>query len=92
MTWMSMSAEQPAQGASRLLLLALTACAAALPGSAMADDELPDMALLEYLGSWEETDEDWVLFDQEDEHAADAELEGDPVAEGDESQEWDDER
>ena len=27
-----------------------------------ADEELPDLEFLEYLGSWEESDEDWELF------------------------------
>ncbi len=31
-------------------------------GLVAADDELPDMEFLEYLGSWDESDEDWVLF------------------------------
>ena len=28
---------------------------------AVAEDETPDMALLEYLGSWEDSDADWML-------------------------------
>jgi hypothetical protein len=32
-------------------------------GAAIAQEtETPDLAFLEYLGSWEESDEDWVLF------------------------------
>lgn len=31
---------------------------------AAADDELPDLDFLEYLGSWEESDEDWELFNE----------------------------
>ena len=27
-----------------------------------ADEELPDPAFLEYLGTWEESDEDWQIF------------------------------
>ncbi len=30
--------------------------------AAAADDELPELDFLEYLGSWEESDEDWELF------------------------------
>ena len=38
-----------------------------LSGAALADEpELPDLAFLEYLGSWEESDEDWVLFSEEE--------------------------
>ena len=29
-----------------------------------ADDPEPEMELLEYLGMWEGTDEDWLIFDQ----------------------------
>lgn len=37
---------------------------------ALADDsEVPDLAFLEYLGSWEESDEDWVLFSDEEKDA-----------------------
>jgi len=34
---------------------------------ANADDEPPDMEFLEYLGSWDEGDGDWMLFDLSDE-------------------------
>ena len=30
-------------------------------GVTAGDDGLPDVAFLEYLGSWEESDEDWLL-------------------------------
>ena len=32
---------------------------------AVADDEAPDIEFLEYLGSWDESDEDWLLFDED---------------------------
>jgi hypothetical protein len=32
-------------------------------GTLAADEPLPEPAFLEYLGSWEETDEDWLLFE-----------------------------
>jgi hypothetical protein len=36
-------------------------------GAAIAQEsEAPDLAFLEYLGSWEESDEDWVLFSDEE--------------------------
>ena len=37
-------------------------------GSALAEDEeeLPDLEFLEYLGSWDESDEDWLLFNELD--------------------------
>jgi len=50
-----------------------------------ADEEIPDPDFLEYLGSWEESDEDWLLFDEP--VTADAEERSDPVPEGEESTE-----
>jgi hypothetical protein len=54
-----------------------------------ADEEIPDPDFLEYLGSWEESDEDWLLFDEP--VTADAEERSDPVPEGEESTEKTDE-
>lgn len=42
-----------------VLLLGPLACAGM---SAAADEEQPDLEFLEYLGSWEESDEDWLMF------------------------------
>jgi len=54
-----------------------------------ADAEEPDMEFVEYLGLWEESDEEWLMV----EHQIDAESEEriDPVPEGEESTEDDDE-
>jgi hypothetical protein len=42
-------------------------CGLALAGAGWAEDaEAPDMAFLEYLGMWEESDEDWVLLEDDD--------------------------
>jgi hypothetical protein len=30
--------------------------------AAAADEELPEIEFLEYLGLWEESDEEWVMF------------------------------
>ncbi|MDZ7769491.1 MAG: hypothetical protein U5K38_10660 [Woeseiaceae bacterium] len=61
-------------------------------GNAGADDVPPNAAFLEYLGSWEGTDEDWLMirrgiraYDDDDNERSD------PVPEGDESQEHNDE-
>ncbi|MDH3338251.1 MAG: hypothetical protein OER22_14255 [Gammaproteobacteria bacterium] len=54
-----------------------------------ADDEIPDMEFLEYLGLWEESDEDWLIFDEP--ITADAEERSDPVPQGEESTETNDE-
>ena len=42
-------------------------CGLALAGAGWTEDaEAPDMAFLEYLGMWEESDEDWVLLEDDD--------------------------
>ena len=63
-------------------------------GSAFAEtdaeeEELPDAEFLEYLGLWEESDEDWLLLDEEE--VADNDERIDPVPEGEESMEKEDE-
>ena len=52
-----------------------------------ADAEEPDMEFVEYLGLWEESDEEWLMV----EHQIDAESEErvDPLPEGEESTEED---
>ncbi len=54
-----------------------------------ADDEVPDMEFLEYLGLWEESDEIWMLMDER--MVADSERRIDPAPQGEESVEKDDE-
>jgi len=57
-----------------------------------ADDELPDVEFLEYLGSWEESDEDWVMIDKESQkERKKKDKRDDPEPEGEESAEIDDE-
>jgi len=41
-----------------MLLMAALACA----GMASAQDDEPDLSFLEYLGSWQEGDEDWLVI------------------------------
>jgi hypothetical protein len=60
-------------------------------GAAVAgDDEEPDMDFLEYLGMWEETDEEWLLLDEVT--LADNDERSDPESKDEESPEIDDER
>lgn len=63
-----------------------------LGGAAAAEEPAPDPAFLEYLGSWEESDADWLLFED---GAAAAEQEdekrSEPVPEGEASPESQDE-
>ena len=54
-----------------------------------ADEEIPDPEFLEYLGSWAESDEDWMIFDEP--VTADAEKRSDPEPKGEESTEKTDE-
>ena len=62
-------------------------------GLVLADDEdkeeAPDMEFLEYLGYWEESDEEWLMF--EGPIAAELDERSDPVPEGEESTETKDE-
>ncbi len=57
--------------------------------AAAEEEDVPDMAFLEYLGMWEETDEDWQIF--EETMTADNEERRDPAAEGEASLENEDE-
>ena len=68
------------------LLCGFALCGA---GVAYADEEIPDMEFLEYLGMWEESDEDWQLL--EENVVAENEERSDPVPEGEESTENEDE-
>ena len=54
-----------------------------------ADDEDPDMEFLEYLGMWEESDEEWMILDEVT--LAENEKRSDPASEDEESLEKEDE-
>jgi len=54
-----------------------------------AGDELPDEDFLEYLGLWEESDEDWLIFNEP--VTADNQERTDPAPDGEESTETEDE-
>jgi hypothetical protein len=67
--------------------------AGVLGGAAAGEEPAPDPEFLEYLGSWEESDADWLLF-QDDVAAAAVEEDeerSDPVPEGEASPESQDE-
>ena len=70
-----------------------TALASALVlscGLLLAEElEQPDAEFLEYLGLWEESDEEWLIF--EDNVVADTDERSDPAPEGEESAETKDE-
>lgn len=82
---MSTLAERDTAAAALLLLLGMSSVV-------LADDEvteaMPDMALLEYLGSWDGEEEDWLLFEDEPvEQASEDETRSDPAGRSQESQE-----
>jgi hypothetical protein len=54
-----------------------------------ADEEGPAPEFLEYLGLWEESDEDWLIFNEP--VTAETDERSDPVPEGEESTEKTDE-
>ncbi len=54
-----------------------------------ADDDAPESDLLEYLGMWEESDEDWLMLDETS--IAEKEEQSGAEGEGEESPEKEDE-
>jgi len=86
---MATSADKPDYVLSVAVLWGLFGCS----GVVLADDEQPDMEFLEYLGSWEESDEDWLLFyvPEIEAVATDEKKRSDPAPAGKESTESDDE-
>lgn len=57
-----------------------------------ADDEVPDAEFLEYLGSWDESDEEWLIFEEQAiAEAIETDKESDPAPDGEESTETEDE-
>ncbi len=89
-TTLSAEKRQPEVAFKVAVLCGLFACS----GTVAADDEvMPDIEFLEYLGSWEESDEDWVILAaeaaeqvaSEDKRTDPASKEKEPVETGDES-------
>ncbi len=71
------------------VLWVLLGCSGALLA---ADTELPDVEFIEYLGLWEESDADWMLFAEEvREQVVADDTRTDPAPEGKESAESNDE-
>ena len=66
-----------------LLVLALGAAGTALA----AETEEPEMEFVEYLGLWEETDEEWLMVEHQMSLESGERI--DPVPEGEESREDD---
>ena len=68
--------------------LVLVSVAAAFAGAANAQDEEPDLSFLEYLGSWQDGDEEWLVVAELDEALGEAE---EASAKDEETDETDDE-
>jgi hypothetical protein len=82
-----MSAENPIA----LAALQLAVLCGLSGGATAAADEEPELEFLEYLGSWEGSDEDWLLFDEVDSEQVKADDERrDPAPTAEESTENDD--
>ena len=80
-----MSAERP---------IAWLICGLCLATAAQAGDQEPepDTEFLEYLGMWEETDEDWILFDDTQmAEMQETDKRSEPAPEGEDSSEKTDE-
>lgn len=70
--------------------LALLVCGLCIGAAAGAEEQPdPDVEFLEYLGMWEQTDEDWLLHD--DEETVVVEERSEPAPEGEASTEIEDE-
>ena len=70
--------------------IAVVACSLCLGSAALAmEEEVPEADFLEYLGMWQESDEEWLLHDEM--QTIDEEERSDPVPEGEESTETEDE-
>ena len=71
----------------RRCLVAIALAALSCGGAARADDSQPDSAFLEYLGSWDDSDEDWLTVAEWPERAADGDAEQDRDERQDDEQE-----
>lgn len=59
---------------------------------AAGEEDVPDAEFLEYLGSWEQSDEEWLMFEEPAEAGETENGERiEPVSDGEESTETDDE-
>jgi hypothetical protein len=74
---------------SRALLPGMLLLGFGLAIAGEEEDDTPDMEFLEYLGSWEESDEEWLMF--EGPVTAELDERSDPAPEGEESTETEDE-
>lgn len=78
---MAMSAKQVA------ITAMLTLCSLVV----VADEELPEIEFIEYLGLWEESDEEWIMFSDPIKAENEDQERSEPAPEGKESTEKHDE-
>jgi hypothetical protein len=74
---------------SRLVLLAAVT---GLAGEVQAQEDEPDLGFLEYLGSWQESDEEWLIvagMEEELDDHGEASAKGDGRVEDEETDETD---
>jgi hypothetical protein len=88
-----MSAEEQRRGVALRLAVLCGLLGGSGGGDVLAEEEeAPELEFLEYLGSWEESDEDWLLFKAVDsEPVKETEERIDPAPTGEESTETEDE-
>ena len=80
----------PKQAAMSARRTALAGALVLSCGLLLAEElEQPDAEFLEYLGLWEDSDEDWLIF--EEAAVAETDERSDPAPEGEESAETEDE-
>jgi hypothetical protein len=72
-----------------LIIATVTTAAFAVSPSLASDEQIPDAEFLEYLGFWDESDEDWLLL--ENDAVAENEERSEPVPQGEVSTETEDE-
>ena len=82
--------------ADRILVLMLGLCLGEAAFAEEIEDESPDIAFLEYLGMWEESDEEWLLHEEMAQAATERQRDvapgrNDPVSDDEESSEYEDE-
>lgn len=76
--------------ALQMLLCGVTLCSSVGAVAATGDEDTPpDMDFLEYLGMWEESDEEWLLLEKEE--VAGHDERSDPAPKGEASTEKEDE-
>lgn len=87
-----MPAQMSAEEKRRSVALRLAVVCGLLAAGVTAGEEAPELEFLEYLGSWEESDEDWLLFKAADSVPVQVpEQRIDPAPTGEESTETQDE-